>query len=79
MSAPVAGTALGWARGRTGRESLRQGKRGAHVGTGTRDTLSKLRTVRKLEGVYLFHHIETQKKNVRSVVFDINFADNPPD
>ena len=32
MSAPVAGTALGWARGRTGRESLRQGERGAHVG-----------------------------------------------
>ena len=30
MSAPVAGTALGWARGRTGRESLRQGERGAH-------------------------------------------------
>ena len=32
MSAPVAGTALGWARGRTGRESLRQGEGGAHVG-----------------------------------------------
>ena len=32
MSAPVAGTALGWARGRTGRESPRLGERGAHVG-----------------------------------------------
>ena len=30
-SAPVAGTALGWPRGRFDRESPRQGKRGDHV------------------------------------------------
>ena len=31
MSAPVAGTGLGWARGRSGRSSPRQGERGAQV------------------------------------------------
>jgi len=44
---PVAGTGLGWPRGRTGSESLRQGERGA----GRRDTPSRRRTVRNDEGV----------------------------
>ena len=50
-SGPVAGSWPGLPHGRTGRESPRQGERGAHVGAGIRDTLSKLRTVRSFERV----------------------------